>query len=91
MKKVIIKIFFLSTILIISFIYTIKWLDKININLDSNTLDILIANSNNKNKENLIINTIVQSITKNDYLNPVTIMLNKYKSKSGERKESWKQ
>lgn len=80
MKKVIIKIFFLSTILIISFIYTIKWLDTININLDSNTLDILIANSNNKNKENLIINTIVQSITKNDYLSPVTIMLNKYKS-----------
>ena len=46
--------------------------------MDSDTLDILITNSNNKNKENLIINTIVHSITENKYLNPVTVMLNRY-------------
>lgn len=78
MKKVMIKIFFLSTALVTSFIYTIKWLDTVNINLDSSTIDILLANSNNQNKENLIINTIVHSITKNKYLNPVKVMLNKY-------------
>lgn len=78
MKKVIIKILFICTLLIGSFVYTIKWLDSININLDSKTLDILISNSNNQSGENLIINTIVHSITKNNYLNPVTVILNKY-------------
>ena len=77
MKKKVIKIVFLFFVVILSFVYSVKWLDSININLDSETLDLLISNSNNLNRENLIINFIVRSITDDKY-NPVSVILNKY-------------
>ena len=77
MRKKIIKISFLFFVSFVSFIYSIKWLDSININLDSDTLDLLISNSNNLSRENLIINFIVRSITDEKY-NPVSVVLNKY-------------
>jgi len=77
MKKKVIKIVFLFFVVILSFVYSVKWLDSININLDSETIDLLISNSNNLNRENLIINFIVRSITDDKY-NPVSVILNKY-------------
>ncbi len=66
--------------LILSFVFTIRWLDDINIKLDESTLDKLIANSSNLNSENKIINSIVKGITDTTYLDPVAIILKKYSS-----------
>lgn len=79
MRKKIIKITFLFVFLLLSFIYSVKWLDSINIKLDSETLDVLIQNSNNLNRENIVINSIIRTITDSRY-DPVSVILNKYSS-----------
>jgi len=86
MKKNILKFLFSISIILISFIYTIKWLDDINLQLDEETIDILIKSSSNLNKENKIVNSIVTTITENNYMNPVNIMLKKYSSVKEEPK-----
>lgn len=78
MKKISIKVIFIFSVLVFTFILTIRWLDDINIKLDSDTLDKLIASSSNLNSENKIINSIVGVITNNDYVDPVAIILKKY-------------
>lgn len=78
MKKNSLKILFILFVLVITFIVTIKWLDDINIKLDSDTLDKLIASSSNLNSENKVINSIVEVITNNNYIDPVAIILKKY-------------
>ena len=78
MKKNILKMFFIIFVLLGSFIITIKWLDDINIKLDSDTLDKLLASSSNLNSENKVINSIVEVITNNNYIDPVAIILKKY-------------
>ena len=70
--------FFIIFVLLGSFIITIKWLDDINIKLDSDTLDKLLASSSNLNSENKVINSIVEVITNNNYIDPVAIILKKY-------------
>ena len=87
MKKCLIKIVFIFVILFSSFIYSIKWLDSINFSIDTQVLDILIKNSSSMNKENLIINSIVRTITDDRY-NPVSIILNKYPKKNEELVEN---
>ncbi len=78
MKKNSLKILFVLFALAITFIVTIKWLDDINIKLDPDTLDKLIASSSNLNSENKVINSIVEVITNNNYIDPVAIILKKY-------------
>ena len=78
MKKNSLKILFVLFALVITFIVTIKWLDDINIKLDPDTLDKLIASSSNLNSENKVINSIVEVITNNHYIDPVAIILKKY-------------
>lgn len=78
MKKNSLKILFVLFALVITFIVTIKWLDDINIKLDPDTLDKLIASSSNLNSENKVINSIVEVITNNNYIDPVAIILKKY-------------
>ena len=78
MKKNILKMFFIIFVLLGTFIITIKWLDDINIKLDSDTLDKLLASSSNLNSENKVINSIVEVITNNNYIDPVAIILKKY-------------
>lgn len=81
MKKKLIKLFVCSTFLIVTFIYTIKWLDKINIKLDDEVLKKLVINSSNLNSENKIINNLVISITNSSYIDPVEVILKKYSTK----------
>lgn len=78
MKKISIKIIFIFSVLVFTFILTIRWLDDINIKLDSDTLDKLLASSSNLNSENKVINSIVEVITNNNYIDPVAIILKKY-------------
>ena len=77
MKINVIKIAILFFVLIITFVYSIKWLDSINFDFDSNTVEMLIENSTNFNRENIIINTVVSTITSDKY-NPVSVILDKY-------------
>lgn len=80
MKKKGIKIIFICIVLVLTFIFTIQWLDDINIKLDHEVLDQLIASSSNLNNENKVINSIVKTITSNSYIDPVAIILKKYSS-----------
>lgn len=72
---VVILIFFLT------FFYTIKWLDKINLNVSKETLNTLIYNSSNLNKENKVINNLVNNIIKFNLFNPVDSLKNIYNIK----------
>lgn len=80
MKKKGIKIIFICIVLVLTFIFTIQWLDDINIKLDHEVLERLIASSSNLNNENKVINSIVKTITSNSYIDPVAIILKKYSS-----------
>lgn len=80
MKRKGIKIIFICIVLVLTFIFTIQWLDDINIKLDHEVLERLIASSSNLNNENKVINSIVKTITSNSYIDPVAIILKKYSS-----------
>lgn len=80
MNKKIIKFISLFLFSFITFIFTIRWLDTINLKIDDKVLEKLVASSSNLNSENKVINSIVTTITSSDYVNPVTIILNKYSS-----------
>ena len=59
MKKKIIKFIIVLIILLLSFSYTIKWLDKIDLDLDRETLELLLENTGNIKSENRIITKVV--------------------------------
>ena len=73
-----IKIVFLVFITILSFIYTIKTLDKINLQVDDLFLLSLVDSSNNLEKEGLSSN-IVNYVIELDFLNPINLLQNNYK------------
>lgn len=66
------------TVTIVTFIFTIKWLDSYSIHLDEDTLDILLEESNNIDYQNRFINYTVKLLTNSKYLNPVEYVINKY-------------
>ena len=80
MKKRIIKIVFYTLLLVISFYYTIRFLNDTDVSLDSSTLELLLESSGNIEPKNRIINNIVNTIRETDILNPVSVVLNDYKS-----------
>ena len=67
--------------------YTIKWLDTFSIKIDNDTLNILLESSNNISQENRIINKIVSTIKHSDLVNPVSIIVNKYYTKTNIEQE----
>ena len=73
-----IKILFLIFIAITSFIYTIKFLDKVNLQVDDLFLLSLIENSNNIEGEGISSN-IVNYVIDLDFLSPVNLLKNNYK------------
>ena len=80
MKKRIIKIVIYTLLLVISFYYTIRFLNDTDVSLDSSTLELLLESSGNIEPKNRIINNIVNTIRETDILNPVSVVLNDYKS-----------
>lgn len=81
MKKKYLKAIFSFLIIILSFIYTIKWLSNEDINLDNNTIELLLESSGNLEPKNRIISSIVSMIKDSDIVNPVSNMLNDYDNK----------
>lgn len=77
-KAIKIKILFLLIVTVISFIYTIQWLDKINLKVDDLFLSTLVAKSNNLKGEG-ISSSIVNYVIDLDFLNPVHLLENNYK------------
>ena len=72
------KLLFLIFVFIISFIYTIKFLDKVNLDVDDLFLLSIIDSSNNLEGDG-ISSEIVDYVIKLDFLNPVSLIKNNYK------------
>lgn len=73
-----IKIVFLLFITILSFIYTIKVLDKVNLQVDDLFLLSLIEGSNTMERDGFSSN-IVNYVIELDFLNPINLLKNNYK------------
>ncbi len=68
-----------------TFIYTVKWLDTINMNVEDKVLKELLISSSNLNSENKVINKVVRYISNLDLVNPVNLMNVNYKGLIEER------
>ncbi len=77
-KYALIKILFFLFIFGISFFYTIKFLDKVNIDVDDLFLKSLINSSYNV-EDNAISEKIVNYIVKTDLFSPLNLFKNNYK------------
>lgn len=86
MKKYI-KVLVFMIFLITSFIYTIKWLTKVDLVVDSSTLDLLLESNNNTKPQNKVINMVVDTIKNTELLNPVSIIINDHKDKSNNNED----
>lgn len=80
MKRRLIKISIFLIITIISSIYTIKWLTTFDLDLDNETLEILLESSGNIKSENRVISKLVTVIKDTDLINPLSIIINDYDS-----------
>ena len=80
MKKRVIKILVFLVISSISLFYTVKWLSKKEILLDENTINLLLESSGNIEPKNRMINTIVSVIKNTEVLNPVSYLVDEYKT-----------
>ena len=78
MKKKIFKIILFLTLLIVTSIYTIKWLSNKEIDLDNNTIELLLESSDNIEPKNRVVNTIVNTIKNTELINPISNIINHY-------------
>lgn len=76
--KLRIKILFLLFVTIISFIGTIKWLDKVNLKVDDLFLYTLLSNSSNI-KSDGISSSVVNYVIDLDFFSPLDLLKNNYK------------
>ena len=74
------KIIIFVLIMFLSFFVTIKWLSNKEIDLDTNTIELLLENSGNIEPKNRVINKIVTTINDTKIINPVSVLLNEYKT-----------
>lgn len=72
------KIIFLLFVVITSFVYTIKFLDKVNLKVDDLFLLTLVDGSNNV-ESNGISSSVVDYVIKLDIFNPVALLQSNYK------------
>ncbi len=79
MKKKLPKIVLFFVIMLLSMIYSVKWLDKINMDLDKDTVDLLLESSGLNNKKNRIVNKIITIIKDANIVDPVTILIDNFK------------
>ena len=85
MKKRIIKIFILVLISLISFYYSAKYVSKIKIDLDEETLAILLESNNDKTIKRKLVNKIVSTVNNTEIMNPVSLIVSYYGGKYGEK------
>lgn len=84
MKKRIIKIFILMLISLVSFYYSAKYVSKIKIDLDDETLSILLESNNDKTIKRKLINKIVSTVNDTEIMNPVSLIVSYYGGKTDE-------
>ena len=72
------KVFFLAFVAILSFIYTIKFLDQINLKVDDLFLSTLVSKSNNIKGKGFSSN-VVSYVIDLDFFNPVNLLKNNYR------------
>ncbi len=80
------KVFFLAFVAILSFIYTIKFLDQINLKVDDLFLSTLVSKSNNIKGKGFSSN-VVSYVIDLDFFNPVNLLKNNYRGLVKEEKE----
>lgn len=78
MKRRIIKIFVLLLISIVSFYYSAKYVSKIKLDLDEETLSILLESNNDKTIKRKLVNKIVSTIESTEIANPVSLIVSYY-------------
>lgn len=78
MKRRIIKIFILLLISLVSFYYSAKYVSKIKLDLDEETLSILLESNNDKTIKRKLVNKIVSTIESTEIANPVSLIVSYY-------------
>lgn len=78
MKKKGLKVAMFLVISLLSFIYTIKWLNNINLKFDKSVTEKLIENSNSIGERNTIFEEVVDYIIKLDVFNPIDMLNSNY-------------
>lgn len=87
MKRRIIKIFVLLLISIVSFYYSAKYVSKIKLDLDEETLSILLESNNDKTIKRKLVNKIVSTIENTEIVNPVSLIVTYYGGSKEKTKE----
>ena len=80
MKKKVFKTLIFLVIIVLTSIYTIKWLSNKEIDLDNDTIELLMESSSSIEPKNRLINEIVTTIKNTEIINPVSNMMNIYKT-----------
>lgn len=78
MKRRIIKIFVLLLISLVSFYYSAKYVSTIKLDLDEETLSILLESNNDKTIKRKLVNKIVSTIENTEIVNPVSLIITYY-------------
>lgn len=87
MKRRIIKIFVLLLISVVSFYYSAKYVSKIKLDLDEETLSILLESNNDKTIKRKLVNKIVSTIENTEIVNPVSLIVTYYGGSKEKTKE----
>ena len=74
MKKKVIKTIVFLSLFSFSFIYTIRFLDDVKMELDDETLLLLLESSSNVKNENRVVNKLVKTIRESELVNPITFL-----------------
>ena len=77
MKRKIIKGVLLLILFLLSCIYTIKYLNTVDVDINDDTLLLLLESSNNMKIENKIINNFVRTISETEIISPLTLVSSK--------------
>ena len=76
MKNKILKVALLVVISLLSFTYTIKWLNKVNLSFNT---EKIIQSSNSMNENDTLVESVVEYIIKLDLFNPTDLLSNNYR------------
>lgn len=69
---------------LVSFYYSAKYVSKIKIDLDDETLSILLESNNDKTIKRKLINKIVSTVNDTEIMNPVSLIVSYYGGKTDE-------
>ena len=78
MKKKGLRAIVFLVISLLSFTYTIKWLNDVNLSFDKSITEKIINSSNNINDNNTVFEEVIDYIIKLDVFNPIDLLNNNY-------------